>query len=285
MSFASSLRKLLPSNRPEKGHTLRAQRDNLSEPFRNDANPTGKRGTSLQDSRDRSAERITRWNTAIEPSPSSNSTPSTRTQQFYLAHCEKRRRRRNLRESGDFLGVQGINPATGELDVLTPTSSSATSSQFVSLARTVADRKGAYEAAWRRLQAEKMRKWERDKAAIRNEHRNNVRWKRGRSGWSSVIEPALSPIAQSSATTTPRGVGPTGTVLRTPSVRHASENGQVQTRSTSTTSSLKQKPIPLPARARALSSKRSYSDLIPVESEFPSEISPRPPRVGPKPAG
>lgn len=285
MSFASSLRKLLPSNRPEKGHTIRARRDNLSEPVREDAHMRGKQGTSVPDSRDESADRIVRWNTAIEPSRSSNSAPSTRTQQLYLAHREKRRLRRSLRESGDYLGVQGINPATGELDVLTPTSSSATASEFASLARTVADRRGAYENARRRLQAEKMRKWERDKEAIKAEHRNNVRWTRGRSGWSSAIEPALSPIAQSSVATTPRDGGSAGTVVRTPSTRHASEDDREQTRTTGITGGLRRKPVPLSAGARAISSQRSYSDLIAVDSEFPSELSPRPPRVGPKPEG
>lgn len=293
MSFASSLRKLLPSNRPEKGHTIRARRDDLSESFQDDAHTEGKQGRPVAGSRDESTDRIVRWNTAIEPSPSSNSTPSTQTQRLYLAHREKRRRRRSLRESGDYLGVQGINPATGELDVLTPTSSSA--SEFASLARTVADKRSAYETARRQLQAEKMKKWEKDKEAIKAEHRNNVKWMKRRSGWSSAIEPALSPIAQSSAATTPRGEESTGTVVRTPSVRHASEDDHEQTHTTGTirgqsltsraTGGLRRKPIPLSAGARALSSRRSYSDLIPVESEFPSDPSPKPPRVGPKPKG
>ncbi|KAG6366368.1 hypothetical protein INS49_000545 [Diaporthe citri] len=278
MSFASSLRKLLPSNRPEKGHTIRTGRNNLSESRQDDAHTIEKQGSPGSDPGGESADRIVRWNTAIEPSPSSNSTPSTRTQQLYLAHREKRRLRRSLRESGDYLGVQGINPATGELDVLTPTSSSA--SEFASLAQTVANKRSAYEAARRQLQAEKMRKWERDKEAIRAEHRNTVRWMKRRSGWSSAIEPALSPIAQSSAATTPRDGESTGTVVRTPSVRHASEDDPGQTRTTGSTrgqsltsgatGGLRRKPVPLSAAARALSSKRSYSDLIPVESEFPA---------------
>lgn len=293
MSFASSLRKLLPSNRPERGHTIRTRASNLSESYRDNVRRTEEQGAPVSDSRGESADRIVRWNTAIEPGHGSNSTPSTRTQQLYLAHREKRRLRRSLRESGDYLGVQGINPATGELDVLTPTSSSA--SEFASLAQTVADKRGAYESARRQLQAEKMRKWERDKAAIRAEHRNNVRWTKRRSGWSSAIEPALSPIAQSSAATTPRDGESTGTVVRTPSVRHASEDSLEQAHTTGTTrgQSLnhgatgvpRRKPVPLSAAARTLSSKRSYSDLIPVESESPGAPSPRPPRVGPKPVG
>lgn len=293
MSFASSLRKLLPSNRPEKGHTIRTGSNNVSESRQDDAHTIEKQSTPGSDPGGESADRIVRWNTAIEPSPSSNSTPSTRTQQLYLAHREKRRLRRSLRESGDYLGVQGINPATGELDVLTPTSSSA--SEFASLAQTVANKRSAYETARRQLQAEKMRKWERDKEAIRAEHRNNVRWMKRRSGWSSAVEPALSPIAQSSAATTPRDGESTETVVRTPSVRHASEDDPEQTRTTGSTrgqsltkgatGGLRRKPVPLSAASRALSSQRSYSDLIPVESELQGETSPRPPRVGPKPVG
>lgn len=294
MSFASSLRKLLPSNRPEKGHTIRTRGKNFSESLQDDAHTFANQEEPTSDFRGESADRIVRWNTAIEPSPSTNSTPSTRTQQLYLAHREKRRLRRSLRESGDYLGVQGVNPATGELDVLTPTSSSAASG-FASLARTVADKRGAYEAARRRLQAEKMRKWERDKEAIRAERRGSVRWTRGRSGWSSAIEPALSPIAQSSAGTTPRGGESTGTVVRTPSARHASEADAEETRAAGGTrgqslnggaaGGLRRKPVPLSATARTVSSQRSYSDLIPVESEFPDQPSPRPPPVGPKPVG
>ncbi|KAJ0115282.1 hypothetical protein J7T55_012558 [Diaporthe amygdali] len=289
MSFASSLRKLLPINRPEKGHARRARTIGLSESLQDGAEPFKKSETPVSDSRNESADRIVRWNTAIEPS--SNTSPSTRSQQLYLAHREKRRLRRSLRESGDYLGVQGINPVTGELDVLTPTTSSA--SEFASLAQTVADKRSAYETARRKLQAEKMRKWERDKEAIKAEHRNNVRWMKNRSGWSSAIEPALSPIAQSSATTTPRDEESTGTVVRTPSVRHASQDDPEHSRTTGTTpgqslnngvtSGLRRKPVLQNAQARTLSSQRSYSDLIPVESEFPGEMSPRPPRVGPKP--
>ncbi|KAI3402156.1 hypothetical protein diail_85 [Diaporthe ilicicola] len=292
MSFASSLRKLLPSNRPEKGHTIRTRRNNIPESTQDDVLPIREPGPPVSDSRDESANGIVRWNTTIEPAlreqPGSNTSPSTRSQQLYLAHRERRRLRRSLRESGDYLGVQGINPATGELDVLTPTSSSA--SEFASLAQTVSDRRNAYETARRQLQAEKMRKWEREKEAIKAEHRNNVKWMKKRSGWSSAIEPALSPIAQSSAATTPRDEESTGTIVRTPSVRHASEDNLGQSRTThgqsptiGATGALRRKPVPQTAKARTVSSQRSYSDLIPVDSEFAGEPSPRPPQVGPKP--
>lgn len=39
------------------------------------------------------------------------------------AKKEARRQRRSLKQSGDYLGVQGINPETGRLDILTPSNS------------------------------------------------------------------------------------------------------------------------------------------------------------------
>ncbi|ROW09815.1 hypothetical protein VMCG_02660 [Cytospora schulzeri] len=313
MSFASSLKKLLPGNKPERGHTLRKRGYHYSETIDDASSPASKSGGSATYGQQNPADKLVRWNTAIEPPPSTPSistgaTPGSRTQQLYLERREKRRLRRSLKESGDFLGVQGINPATGELDVLTPSSSSA--GEFSSLARAVQDRRESYESARRQLEAEKMRKWERDKQAIRAEHRSNVRWTKKRSGWSSAIEPNLSPIAQSSAATTPRGEVSTETVLRTPSVRRSSEEYFEQALGPGTTtpeqllssiaSGLRRNPAPSedrlsmlygpnsrpsPLSRCTLSSQRSYSDLIPVESEFPPDPPPKPPKVGPKPVG
>lgn len=313
MSFASSLKKLLPSNKSERGHTLRKRGYHCSEAIDDASTPASKSGASASHGQPSPADKLVRWNTAIEPAPSnpSNSraaSPGSRTQQLYLERREKRRLRRSLKESGDFLGVQGINPATGELDVLTPSSSSA--GEFSSLARAVQDRRESYEGARRQLEAEKMRKWERDKQAIRAEHRSSVRWRKKRSGWSSAVEPTLSPIAQSSAATTPRGERSTETVVRTPSVRRSSEEypdqslghhtttpGQAPSgitsgpRRTSAPSedrlSMLYRPNIQPSSVgrRTLSSQRSYSDLIPVESEFPPDPPPKPPKVGPKPVG
>lgn len=317
MSFASSLKKLLPSNKPERGHTLRKRGYHCSETIDNASTPAGKSGASASYGQPNPADKLVRWKTAIEPGPSipSNSmatSPCSRTKQLYLERREKRRLRRSLKESGDFLGVQGINPATGELDVLTPSSSSA--GEFSSLARAVQATRESYEGARRQLEAEKMRKWERDKRAIRAEHRSTVRWRKKTSGWSSAVEPNLSPIAQSSAatttTTTPRGEMSTETVVRTPSVRRSSEeylglslgyhtttpgqassgitNGLRRTPAPSEdclSTMYKPNPRPSSVSRRTLSSQRSYSDLIPVESEFPPDPPPKPPKVGPKPVG
>lgn len=293
MSFASSLKKLIPGNKSERGHTLRKRGYHYSELIDDASVPSPSYGQQP------SADKLARWNTAIEtppldPSLSRDTSPVSRAQQLYLEHREKRRLRRSLKESGDFLGVQGINPATGELDVLTPSSSSA-AGEFSSLARAVQNRRESYESARRRLEAEKMRKWERDKQAIRAEHRNSVRWKKKASGWSSAIEPNLSPIAQSSATTSPRGDLSTETVVRTSSVRQSSEGYLGQSHGSDVTNMLRRNtateedhlsvPYKLKANHRTLSSQRSYSDLIPVDSEFRAEPSPKPPRIGPKSLG
>ncbi|KUI53770.1 hypothetical protein VP1G_01286 [Cytospora mali] len=313
MSLASSIRRLFPGNRPERGHTLRKRGYHYSESIDDASTPTRKSGHSGSYGKQDSADKLVRWNTAVEPSTSNPTTsreasPGSRTRQLYLERREKRRLRRSLKESSDFLGVQGVNPATGELDVLTPSSSSA--GGFSSLAKAVQDRRDSYERARRQLEAEKMRKWERDKQAIRAEHRNNVKWKKKRSGWSSAIEPNLSPIAQSSAGTTPRGEFSTETVVRTPSVRRSSAEyfeqsyGLATTRpgqpSSSIISDMRRISVPSETRlsvlyksdtqpssisCRTLPSRRSYSDLIPVETEFPPDPSPKPPKVGPKPAG
>ncbi|ROW14549.1 hypothetical protein VPNG_03220 [Cytospora leucostoma] len=312
MSIASNLRKLLPGNRSERGHTLRKRGYHYPETIDNPSKTASKSGSSDSYSQQNTADILVGWDPVIERLPSRPSTskdPSTcsPTQQIYLERREKRRLRRSLKDSGDFLGVQGINPVTGELDVLTPTTSSA--GEFASLTKAVQDKRDSYEKARRRLEIEKLQKWERDKQAIRAEHRNLVRWKKKRTGWSSAVEPDLSPIAQSSAATTPRGEASLETVVRTPSVRRSSENyiagshgpdTMTPGQSSSTPTSGPRRAAP-PSEIRlsmyhsntqpsyashlTVSSQRSYSDLIPVESEFPRDPSPKPPKIGPKPVG
>lgn len=184
-SFASTLKKLFPSNKPERGGTLRQRGFHESQ---GDASISASRSTPsvLQDSSRlrEPTDKLVRCNTAVDlvssASPSSSTTsPGTHSQQLYLERREKRRQRRSLKESGDYLGVQGINPRTGELDAITPSSSSNTSSQQLGpLARAVQDRRAAYERARRALRSEKMRKWEMDKEVLKAERRRKVRWMR-----------------------------------------------------------------------------------------------------------
>ncbi|KAF3767710.1 hypothetical protein M406DRAFT_69831 [Cryphonectria parasitica EP155] len=225
-SLVSVFKKLLPENKPERGGTLRKHGFHYSDSLDKSPIPTSLSSPSVSQANKRHSppERLARCNTALSPPPplpasapsSSSVSPSTRSTQLYLERREKRRQRRSLKESGDFLGVQGINPSTGEMDVLTPSTSSA-SSPFAPLARMVQSKRDAYESARRALRSEKMRRWEMDKEALKAERRRKVRWRRAGEGWSSAVEPELSPIEGSSAATTPReGEKSTDTIVRTP---------------------------------------------------------------------
>jgi hypothetical protein len=134
---------------------------------------------------------------------------------------EKRRARhlrRSLKESGDYLGVQGVNPETGELDIETPTSSSQsaislhTRQKLSHLNRKIKTAQTAYRAVRDQTQQEvktllqeseqhKQARREQDKLAIREVQRR-VKWRKDSRQWSSAQEPNLSPITQSQATMT-----------------------------------------------------------------------------------
>jgi hypothetical protein len=96
---------------------------------------------------------------------------------------EVRMRRRNLKESGDFLGVQGANPDTGEYDLLTPTTSSGSEALPRGAAPSLVRRRHIGES---RARDHKIAKLPR-----------RVVWRRDENQWSSVAEPDLSPIEQS----------------------------------------------------------------------------------------
>lgn len=140
----------------------------------------------------------------------------------YDTRREARRQRRSLKESRDFLGVQGINPHTGVMDVLTPTSSSPTDGTAKSapeakgFSHSIADSQAAYQrvagnqdaerASFERLRKEQARldKAQSKKDSVRAFQRR-VRWRKDKNQWSSVAEPDLSPIADASTrSATPR---------------------------------------------------------------------------------
>ncbi|CAM1511266.1 Fc.00g087790.m01.CDS01 [Cosmosporella sp. VM-42] len=128
------------------------------------------------------------------------------------AKRESRRNRRSLKESGDYLGVQGINPETGELDIVTPSDSEQSTGgleieQKVDALRRIiqnspssqATTKARAEREIKRILAkehDRLRKLEREKEALKRAN-SNVRWRRQTKQWSSAQEPNLSPIAQS----------------------------------------------------------------------------------------
>jgi hypothetical protein len=142
----------------------------------------------------------------------------TKTQQIYDDKKSRREQRRSLRESGDFLGVQGANPRTGYWDISDATSSSEPSqiSETTKLrldlqAMELAEQKKKYEEAQKSHQEELVRiqtlkelkkeKGEQKKTELKMRQRRHGKWRVSENGWSSVAEPELSPIQQSVAGT------------------------------------------------------------------------------------
>ncbi|CAK7269782.1 hypothetical protein SEPCBS57363_003774 [Sporothrix epigloea] len=101
--------------------------------------------------------------------------------------------RKSLKESGDFLGVQGVNPETGQLDVLTPT----TGSKSTLSSGTSAVASGSVQSS--------MERYERNKDKLRRQQ-SLIRWRRETGQWSSAAAPGLSPIEQSRDTTPSRSI-------------------------------------------------------------------------------
>ncbi|KAF4916467.1 hypothetical protein CGCF415_v000550 [Colletotrichum fructicola] len=142
-------------------------------------------------------------------------TTATRTTRAERSIEERRlvhSQRRLLKESGDYLGVQGFNPDTGELDIITPsTSSSATWALDPKLAsfqktqrKPLDGRRGATVLTEKDTRSvldrekERFARKDREKEELRRAQ-EKIHWNRNRQQWSSAQEPNLSPIAQSSA--------------------------------------------------------------------------------------
>ncbi|KAG6047851.1 hypothetical protein E4U39_007973 [Claviceps sp. Clav50 group G5] len=141
--------------------------------------------------------------------------PSTSTLDFQSlqAKQEARRFRRNLKESGDYLGVQGFNPETSKLDVVTPTDSERSSlsqetqQKLLVLKNALKDARHNYKSARERSEQEAkyiLLKKEKERARRLGKKKERaqeitqtVTWKRHARQWSSAQEPNLSPIAQS----------------------------------------------------------------------------------------
>lgn len=127
---------------------------------------------------------------------------------------ELRRRRQELKESGDYLGVQGINPDTGQLDVITPTdsgrssASQETTQKINAIRQALRGAKSNYKEAAQQSEREiqkiildkerqKMKKIQKEKDEIQRLNQALLKWRRHTRQWSSAQEPDLSPIAQS----------------------------------------------------------------------------------------
>ncbi|KAI0876884.1 hypothetical protein GGS24DRAFT_197923 [Hypoxylon argillaceum] len=128
---------------------------------------------------------------------------------------DARKQRRDLKESGDWLGVQGADPYSGEFAVLTPTStvsseltSPSTKKRLAELSLRQKTAKLAYQQAkldeitereMILLQKEqsKLEKIELAKDELRQQQQGYPTWNQHKRRWSSAAEPELSPIPQS----------------------------------------------------------------------------------------
>ncbi|CAG9998068.1 unnamed protein product [Clonostachys byssicola] len=126
------------------------------------------------------------------------------------AKKEIRRQRKDLKESGDYLGVQGINPETGVLDIISPTESEKSASlQADGNANTVQQVLKNAQAKY----GEAVHPSGTDDLQPRSKHGKeriqlgrlypHVKWRRHTKQWSSAQEPDLSPVAQSLKSGTP----------------------------------------------------------------------------------
>lgn len=233
-SLAGLFSRLLPSNRPEQGSTLRDDDHNSGESAYLDLGIK--------------PEELTQWNVAEGLSPRRRaelmmqshvrtgslrlkklrgdksppektdqkigSLTATQAQALLDSKEKTRRERRELKASGDFLPVAGYDPLTGDWDALTPTDTLSSDStrpsvdeKMSALTQNVRDAKKAYNRAKDKESSERERvKLEKAQAKLakierrKNElkaHDGAVKWSRHGRHWSSAIEPSLSPIAQS----------------------------------------------------------------------------------------
>ncbi|KAG0649356.1 hypothetical protein D0Z07_4196 [Hyphodiscus hymeniophilus] len=150
--------------------------------------------------------------------------PESKTQKIFDDKKARREQRRSLRESGDFLGVQGANPRTGFWDVSSGTSSSGpsqmsseTKKKLDDDAKKIEDQKKRYEEAKAKHEAEltrvqilrdnkKLEKEKQKNMELKMKQRRHGRWKLSEEGWHSLAEPDLSPITQSVAGSPGKGM-------------------------------------------------------------------------------
>ncbi|KAI1461395.1 hypothetical protein F4805DRAFT_281029 [Annulohypoxylon moriforme] len=251
-SFSGFFSKILPSNRPEQGGTYRTTDWTGDEEL--DANeltgwnvakeksPAHHTTTSLIVPEESIHRRVWSWSPQKgdsrfvenlprdrslgrerspdtpdrEPLPPRKSEALTRTEVHELLKSKEmsRKNRRSLKESGDWLGVQGADPYSGQFPVLTPTdtpssetTSSSTRGRLAGLSRKKKTAKLEYE------QAKLLEEQEKDKARLNKEQaklnkiehakeelkrqNSSPKWSQHKRQWSSAAEPSLSPIAQS----------------------------------------------------------------------------------------
>jgi hypothetical protein len=154
---------------------------------------------------------------AIEDASKPPLSPVTKTLLSLQEKRDARNERRSLKESGDFLGVQGFNPSTGVPDVMTPSDSdqSATGQEIeekldalkqLSKNASSPSSKKRIDKEIRKVllekESDKFARREQAKAALQRAH-SNLKWRKHSKQWSSAQAPDLSPIAQSQTSNTP----------------------------------------------------------------------------------
>ncbi|KAK6827997.1 hypothetical protein PG987_011338 [Apiospora arundinis] len=237
ISLSGFLGKIIPAHRPEQGGTLRSLDNKSTESAYRDLsiNPEElkdwniaqdlpvRQRLELEENSVGSPRDLRFKRPRNSPAPGRPDTPLPRTRRHLTAaetqrllesKQRSRQHRRELKHSGDYLGVTGANPYTGEYNILTPTdldSSDTTPSsaraKMGKLTKNVRQAQRNYEHAKRAEDAAKERhrtekakikldRIEQVKAEIQQQN-GSLQWTQHRREWSSVKEPQLSPIAQS----------------------------------------------------------------------------------------
>ncbi|KAG9253379.1 uncharacterized protein F5Z01DRAFT_688874 [Emericellopsis atlantica] len=110
------------------------------------------------------------------------------------AKKELRRQRKNLKESSDFLGVQGFNPRTGTEDSLTSSSTAnSEGSGDVTNEKVNAFRQAKRSILNNRKEAQAQQK----SKHVASRPNKGVTWRRHTNEWSSIQDPGVSPVTQS----------------------------------------------------------------------------------------
>ncbi|KAK1829025.1 hypothetical protein QBC39DRAFT_374177 [Podospora conica] len=179
-SLASFFSGLRPRNRPERGGTLR--------PI--PTSPPGRRssGTKKPHAASPPPPPPDKIRAAADPTtPPRRKTCPPQPHHDPSLLPDKHHARRALRKSGDFLGVTGINPRTGTMDVLTPTTSSSEGTtdqnpRLARLARRAQEAQAEYDGARQELLLERAARRKEDARA----QARGVRWTQDEVGWASV---------------------------------------------------------------------------------------------------
>ncbi|KAI1064991.1 hypothetical protein LB507_001005 [Fusarium sp. FIESC RH6] len=201
-----NLSEALPESKPPEGKATAAQKPSTRRKWLNRGSKRNQqtRGDSIKSKEDKREQ--ARGNTT-EPQPFA---PATQMMPDILevldaarkARTKARDERESLKESGDYLGVQGINPQTGVLDLTSDSGESGLSLRTEQrLAKLEDQAKNATSAVKRKEAETEIVKIHLDrdvnKLRRREEIEKQLKWRRGTHQWSSVQEPDLSPIAQS----------------------------------------------------------------------------------------